>query len=314
MLPAWGKTDKDSGEFHPLAHHSIDVAAVFARMLQLPVIRDRLEAAAGTPLTESTCRRLATLDDLLDAGRARREATAVAVRERTGLSLGDPGYGREFRVEVARKLRETRDAGKVATDFDVLPVPELGRRGVFGDVADPDMAATSLVRQASETFPASWIRRANTVPVRVRFDPEYQAGMYIPTRPDSKTWKVDGSPTLALPPGEAGIQTYLAPGVALHEYVHHLQATVPGLQARWLEYHRCRTTAPDGTREPIKPLTGYTTGWGREDEYRDSYYGREYGPSESDEGLEVMTMAYQDLLGGASCPRARSSWTVQRSY
>ena len=61
MLPAWGKTDKDSGEVHPLAHHSMDVAAVFARMLQLPVIRDRLEAAAGTPLTESTCRRLAAL-------------------------------------------------------------------------------------------------------------------------------------------------------------------------------------------------------------------------------------------------------------
>ncbi|MDD9982863.1 MAG: HD domain-containing protein [Gammaproteobacteria bacterium] len=29
MLQAWGKTDKESGEFHPLAHHSMDVAAVF---------------------------------------------------------------------------------------------------------------------------------------------------------------------------------------------------------------------------------------------------------------------------------------------
>ena len=45
MLQAWGKTDKERGEFHTLAHHSIDVEAVFARMLQLPVIRDRLEAA-----------------------------------------------------------------------------------------------------------------------------------------------------------------------------------------------------------------------------------------------------------------------------
>ena len=66
MLPAWGKTDKESGEFHPLAHHSMDVAAVFARMLQLPVIRDRLEAAAGAPLTESTRRRLAALAFLHD--------------------------------------------------------------------------------------------------------------------------------------------------------------------------------------------------------------------------------------------------------
>ena len=69
MLQAWGKTDKDSGEFHPLAHHSMDVAAVLARMLQLPVVRDRLEAAADAALTESTCRRLAALVFLHDIGK-----------------------------------------------------------------------------------------------------------------------------------------------------------------------------------------------------------------------------------------------------
>ena len=69
MLQAWGKTDKDSGEFHPLAHHSMDVAAVFARMLQLPVVRNRLEAAADAALTESTCRRLAAVAFLHDIGK-----------------------------------------------------------------------------------------------------------------------------------------------------------------------------------------------------------------------------------------------------
>ena len=69
MLQAWGKTDKDSGEFHPLAHHSMDVAAVFAQMLQLPVVRDRLEVAAGATLTESICQRLAALAFLHDIGK-----------------------------------------------------------------------------------------------------------------------------------------------------------------------------------------------------------------------------------------------------
>ena len=69
MLQAWGKTDKDRGESHPLAHHSMDVAAVFARMLQLPVVRDRLEAAANAALPESTCRRLAALAFLHDIGK-----------------------------------------------------------------------------------------------------------------------------------------------------------------------------------------------------------------------------------------------------
>ena len=58
---AWGKTDMETGGVHPLAHHSMDVAAVFSRMLQLPSIRDRLETAAGTPLTNLVCRRLAAL-------------------------------------------------------------------------------------------------------------------------------------------------------------------------------------------------------------------------------------------------------------
>ena len=69
MLQAWGKTEKDSGEIHPLAHHSMDVAAVFAGVLQLPVIRERLEAAADAALTETTCRRLAALAFLHDIGK-----------------------------------------------------------------------------------------------------------------------------------------------------------------------------------------------------------------------------------------------------
>ena len=236
---------------------------------------------------------------MLASGRARREAIAAAVTERTGLTLGDAGYGWEFRAEVMREMRETRGAGSVAVDFDVLPVPKLGRRGAFGDVADPDMEATTLVREAAEAFPASWVRKANTVAVRVRFDPRHKSGAYYRAGPESQTWKIEGSPTLAKPAGEAAIQTYLAPDVALHEYVHHLQVTVPGLQARWLEYHRRRTTGPDGVREKILPLKGYehVNAYGREDEYRDPYYGREYG-FEDGEGLEVMTRAYQDVLGG----------------
>ena len=66
---AWGKTDMETGGVHPLAHHSMDVAAVFLRMVQLPSIRDRLETAAETPLTNLVCRRLAALAFLHDIGK-----------------------------------------------------------------------------------------------------------------------------------------------------------------------------------------------------------------------------------------------------
>ncbi len=67
--PAWGKIDTASAEYHPLAHHSMDVAAVFLRMLQLPVVRDRLNTAAGARLTPLICERLAALVFLHDIGK-----------------------------------------------------------------------------------------------------------------------------------------------------------------------------------------------------------------------------------------------------
>lgn len=46
MYEAWGKFDRENDKHHPLAHHCMDVASVFARMTRLPVVRDRLEKAA----------------------------------------------------------------------------------------------------------------------------------------------------------------------------------------------------------------------------------------------------------------------------
>ena len=72
MRRAWGKTHRSGGSAsacHPLAHHSIDVAAVFLRMLRLPVVRNRLESAAGSHLTEVDCQRLACLAFLHDIGK-----------------------------------------------------------------------------------------------------------------------------------------------------------------------------------------------------------------------------------------------------
>ncbi len=47
----------------------MDVAAVFQRMLQLPVVRDRLTTAAGTALSPLICQRLAALVFLHDIGK-----------------------------------------------------------------------------------------------------------------------------------------------------------------------------------------------------------------------------------------------------
>ena len=67
MREAWGKLD--AGKVHPLAHHCMDVAAVFARMIELPVVRDRLQEAAGAPLSDVQCHRLSSLVFLHDIGK-----------------------------------------------------------------------------------------------------------------------------------------------------------------------------------------------------------------------------------------------------
>ena len=69
MRPAWGKFDRKSGETHPLAHHCMDVAAVFAAMLRLPVVRERLDTAAEARLCPVLRERLATLVFLHDIGK-----------------------------------------------------------------------------------------------------------------------------------------------------------------------------------------------------------------------------------------------------
>ena len=66
--------------------------------------------------------------------------------------------------------------------------------------------------------------------------------------------------------------------------------------------HVRRTTRPDGTRDPIGPLRGYRS-TGREDDYVDPYFGREYpGPGWPDGPMEVMTRTYEmvftSTLGG----------------
>ncbi len=47
------------------------------------------------------------------------------------------------------------------------------------------------------------------------------------------------------------------PSSALHEYLHHLQATMSELQAMFNDLHRRRTTNPDGSRHSIERLPHY---------------------------------------------------------
>lgn len=100
------------------------------------------------------------------------------------------------------------------------------------------------------------------------------------------------------------------PDVALHEYVHHLQATLPGFQRVFREEHLRRTTR-NGKRDPTTSHLPWF-GRGRDDDYHPElvYMGRDYGgPTTSSaphtaaqfdmpdgDAQEVATVAHQVVL------------------
>ena len=103
----WGKLKREDDarsvlEWHPLADHCADVAAVAEALLSLRIWRERLSRLAGQDLTETTCARLCVLAALHDIGKlnigfqakGRPElpgATAGHVTEALGALLRRPG-------------------------------------------------------------------------------------------------------------------------------------------------------------------------------------------------------------------------------
>lgn len=60
----WGKTDRESGSHHHLAHHQMDVAAVFEALLKLPTFLERLASMSPEPLPTAMLARWAYLHDI----------------------------------------------------------------------------------------------------------------------------------------------------------------------------------------------------------------------------------------------------------
>ena len=164
-----------------------------------------------------------------------------------------------------------------------------------------DVEAACAVRRAAESFPRARVERANRTRVSVQHLPPTPglAGDYHRVLPQPRTLQTPGRPDYPVPAGRAIARTGPGP-VALHEYVHHFQDALPELDRQFRRLHVRRTTRPDGTRDPIEPLTGYT-GVGREDQYIDAYFGREYSDPVWPEGpLEVMTRTYETIFTGAA--------------
>ena len=68
----WAKLRLSGGKLERLGleQHSVDVAAVFGALVEIPVVRDRLEQLGRMPLTAASLARLSVLAFLHDIGKA----------------------------------------------------------------------------------------------------------------------------------------------------------------------------------------------------------------------------------------------------
>ena len=251
---AW--TNKRTGEtvqvpvgIDPGFAHNVGTVRPVAQSVK--ALEEKVEAARA-PIAAAAKKR--ELDDWIVEGRIERERL---VEDAGGVDA--PDFPARFREGLRDRLRQERGAGTVAAVIDAERGG--GRRA-------------QRVRDAAKELPASWVRAGNALPVTgMRGN---NRGVYRTGR-DRATGEVVGAISVSKDVGNP-----------LHEYCHHLQRAMPGLDRLFGALHRRRTKG-----EP-RVVVGAPGELGREDQYVDKYSGREYGAAE--EPREVFTVAVQQTF------------------
>jgi hypothetical protein len=162
----------------------------------------------------------------------------------------------------------------------------------------------ALVKAASQMFPDDWTKAADRYgPLHVKYSQSRGGQVSLPSTSAGRPYRIMGFTGVAR--GGDGFIRTRGFSTSLHEYAHRLQHAIPGLDAYFQELHG-RRTAGDPLRRlrDLFPGMGYDTSEKtREDKYRHAYQGKEYSGAYylgKHGALEVLTMAFEDVLGGQS--------------
>lgn len=226
-------------------------------------------------------------------------------------------------LTAPKSLDDFIQAGRAITD-SLLPVNspesalkhhaallELLKKEVGMSTASKVASAgggAKLVREASQHYPDSWTQKADELgPLFARASA--QARGYHYTEKVNSAVRLPGFGTVRnVQPGTGWIEIRTGSlGNAIHEFAHRLQTALPELDALFQDLHRRRTLgAPLERLKDLEPTLGYASGEvTRKDGYRNPYQGKEYAHVPSKPALEVMTMAFEDVLGLAEPTKKR---------
>lgn len=164
-----------------------------------------------------------------------------------------------------------------------------------------------LVRAASQMYPDDWTKRADSIgPLYAKFSTGRGYQISLPKEMAGRRVKTKGLGLITARGGEGFISTG-GFSTSVHEYAHRLQHAIPELDEYFQALHGRRTAS-----DPLRRLRDLYPGYGyakdevaREDKYINAYQGRIYsGAGHAYLGrhgaLEVMTMAFEDVLGGSA--------------
>ncbi len=274
-LPAgWDAIDPRTGapkgidkgwDYAPGASVARDLAGIVdkkAATLPPPIAKDFKDSVRSVvpPAEDPAAQSPKSPEDAIARGkevlaRLRTQATDLAAAEQAGDLTG---AAMALQDAVRAELRKLRPVGEAP----IALVPGSRKQ------------AKEVMQSVADVMPSDWVQAANAVPLKVHVS-ETKRGGYLPGNPPQITTSESST--------------------AVHEYLHHLQARLPDLDALFQDLHRQRTKG--------EPLIQIRKGeWARKDHYYTAYQGREYAFAKPKPALEMLTMALQPILG--SDPKA----------
>jgi hypothetical protein len=206
-------------------------------------------------------------------------------------------------IEAARAADGSVDGTKLLADLHAKLKTE--RAVMTPAKIENGGRGAQLVRMASQMFPDDWTKATDRFgPLHAKLSSARGAQVSLPKTAAGKYYRGIFGFSGVAKGGDGFIRTDNF-STALHEYTHRLQHALPELDDFFQELHGRRTKGDQlKLLRDLYPYHGYAKSEkAREDKYRVPYQGKEYTGTYylgRHGALEVMTMAFEDVLGGNS--------------
>lgn len=247
-------------------------------MIKAPWEAVQKRIGVSAPISRVTKKTTSGLDDYISAGRG------------ISTDLFNQFAAADIRHDGAMLLEKLHEKLRIARPM--MTVAKIQNSGKGAD----------LVRTASMMFPDDWTRIADRYgPLYAKLSAARGEYMDLSHYPAGRSFRQYGFSGVTKG-GEGFIRTDRF-STAVHEYAHRLQHAIPELDDIFQTLHERRTAQDPLERlRDLYPRIKYRIDEVvRKDQYRDYYQGKIYSKARylgKQGALEVMTMAFEDVLGG----------------